>query len=170
MPGNTCAISSLSFVGEIVFFTDNTKAMLVHFQWAFPKAGILFLKEVSSDLLKERWAKGCLLFGASICRSVKPAKVSGLLLTTGRATDWINWKTLFLAFRTTCHNSNCHLSRPLSPGPGAYVTSNSQQQPCLVPLRSCMQWLAQGHMTNGDRAWPSGSEPMMVSCSCSTAF
>lgn len=64
--------------------------MLVNFQRAFPKAGILFPKEVSSDLLKECWAKGCLLFCVSICPSVKLAKVSLLCFTTKRATGQIN--------------------------------------------------------------------------------
>ncbi|KAI5279680.1 Glycogen Synthase Kinase-3 Beta [Manis pentadactyla] len=54
-------------------FIDNIRTITVHFQGALPKAGILFLKELSSDVL-ECWAKGCLLFSTSIDPPVKLAK------------------------------------------------------------------------------------------------
>lgn len=109
------AFGPCSLFGKPFFFIDNTKAMLVNFQWAFPKSGILFPKEVSSDLLKEHRAKGCLLFCISICPSVKLAKVILLCLTTKTATVQVNWETQLLAFKTMCHDSNSHLLRPLSP-------------------------------------------------------
>lgn len=121
--------------------------MLVNFQWAFPKARILFPKEVSCDLLKEHWAKGCLLFWISICPSVKLAKVSLLLLTTKRATGQINWETLFLAFRTTCLNSKYHLWKPVRPGPGGPMFP-------LILNGSLACWVLLLHLEAAGSDWP----------------